>query len=156
MTDPYSETLDLVAEAAAAFKDDWWIIGSAAARLSGAAVDDVADVDLLLSAGDAKALIARFPKEKIAPKKASGQFRSSVFARIIAAPLPIEAMADFEMSIGGVWRPVVPRTREARGRWFTPAVAEQIALLEAMGRAKDGPRLAALRALATQSRQRSD
>jgi hypothetical protein len=140
-------TLDLIAEAAADFGAPWWIIGSAAARLSGAAIDNIADVDLLLAPADARRFIARFPPDRLAPKEPSAQFRSAVFARIVAAPLPIEAMAGFEMKIAGVWRRIAPESRVWRGRWATPAVDEQIALLGAMGREKDAPRLAALRAL---------
>lgn len=50
------------------------------------------------------------------------------------------------MRVRGAWREVRPLTREARGGVFTPSVAEQIALLEAMGRDKDRARIAALRA----------
>ena len=51
-----AETLGLIAAAAPAFTDEWWIIGSAAAALAGADIAEVRDVDLLLSERDATAL----------------------------------------------------------------------------------------------------
>ncbi len=142
-----AETLARIAEVSGAFKDDWWIIGSAAAALSGAAVAVVRDVDLLLSENDARGLLDMW---KGAPSRGPApdpQFRSSVFARFEDAPLLIEAFGGFEMKIRGRWRAVAPLTREAHGGVFTPSIAEQIALLEAMGRDKDGARAAALRRL---------
>ncbi len=124
-----------------------WIIGSAAAALSGADVAAVRDVDLLMSEHDARRLLDLWqgaPSRGAAPDP---QFRSGVFARFENTPLPVEAFGGFEMKIRGHWRPVAPLTREARGGVFTPSVAEQIAILEAMGREKDGARAAALRRL---------
>lgn len=141
-----AETLWIIASAAPEFRDEWWIIGSAAAALAGAEIAEVRDVDVLLSARDARGLLKRWA---LAPKfaaAASGQFRSAVFARFEQAPLAIEAMGEFEMRVQGEWRRVWPSTREARGGVFTPSVAEQIALLKAMGREKDLPRIEALRA----------
>lgn len=141
-----AETLDLIVEAAPAFEDEWWIIGSAAAALAGADIAEVRDVDLLLSEGDAERLFARWssaPRQEEAP---SGQFRSTRFARFNHAPLAIEAMAGFEMKLRGVWRRIWPLTREARRGVYTPSIAEQIVLLEGMGREKDAARIQALRA----------
>lgn len=141
-----AETLDLIAAEAPRFKDEWWIIGSAAAALAGAEIVDVRDVDLLLSESDAQGLIAHwaiFLKTAPAP---SDQFRSRAFARFEHAPLAIEAFGGFEMYVRGAWREIRPLTRVARGAVFTPSVAEQISILEAMDRGKDRMRIAALRA----------
>lgn len=138
-------TLADIAAAAEVFEDEWWIIGSAAAALSGADIVTVRDVDLLLSEGDARRLLARWsatPRTAAAP---DAQFRSAVFARFEATPLAIEAFGGFEMKVRGAWRAVLPLTREGRGGVFTPSLAEQIAILEAMGREKDRDRIAALR-----------
>jgi hypothetical protein len=142
-----AETLARIAGVSGVFADDWWIIGSAAAALSGADVAVVRDVDLLMSEGDARRLLDLW---KGAPSRGAApdpQFRSSVFARFEDAPLPIEAFGGFEMKIRGHWRAVTPLTREARGGVFTPSVAEQVAILEAMSREKDSARAAALRRL---------
>lgn len=141
-----AETLSRIAAVSGRFEDDWWIIGSAAAALSGADVAVVRDVDLLLSEADARRLLDLWsgePRKSAAP---DAQFRSAVFARYEAPPLPIEAFGGFEMKVRARWRPVCPLTREAHGAVFTPSVAEQIALLEAMGREKDIARVAALKA----------
>lgn len=141
-----AETLSIIASAAPEFEDEWWIIGSAAAALAGAEIAEVRDVDVLLSERDAHGLLKRWavaPRSAAAP---SSQFRSAVFARFEHAPLAIEAMGGFEMRVRGEWRRVWPSTRELRGGVFAPSVAEQIALLEAMGREKDLPRIEALRA----------
>ncbi len=141
-----AETLGVIAEAAPAFMDEWWIIGSAAAALVGADIADVRDVDLLLSEGDAQRLIARWADKPTSPASPDDQFRSRVFARFVHAPLTIEAMGGFDMRVRGEWRRAWPLTRIARGAVFTPSAAEQIALLEAMGRDKDRLRIKALRA----------
>ena len=141
-----AQTLKEIAGAASALKDEWWILGSAAAALSGADILEVRDVDLLLSERDAAALLKRWSARKKAAIEPSDQFRSAVFARFIDAPLPIDVFGGFEMRVRGDWRRIEPLTRERRGEVFTPSVAEQIALLEAMGREKDRARIAALKA----------
>lgn len=138
--------LQAIAAEAPAFDDEWWVIGSAAAALAGAEIALVRDVDLLLSERDARALLARWSDRRREPVEPSAQFRSAVFARFTDAPLAIEAFGGFEMRVRAGWRKVAPLTRIARGPVFTPSVAEQIALLEAMARDKDAARLAALRA----------
>lgn len=140
-----AETLSRIAVVADRFDDEWWIIGSAAAALSGADIAIVRDVDLLLSARDARRLIGLWsgaPRKEAAP---DAQFRSAVFARYETPPLPVEAFGGFEMKVRGAWRSVSPLTREAKGGVFTASVAEQIALLQAMDRDKDRARIAALK-----------
>jgi len=140
-----ADTLDIITAAAPHFRDEWWIIGSAAAALSGAEIAEIRDVDLLLSESDARALRARWPAALPTPSAPSDQFRSAVFIRCETGPLAIEAFGGFEMRVRGLWRPVQPLTRVARGAVFTPSLAEQIVLLEAMGREKDSIRIDALR-----------
>jgi hypothetical protein len=139
-------SLSRIGAVSGGFDDDWWIIGSAAAALAGADVALVRDVDLLLSERDARRLQDLWAGEPRLGAAPDSQFRSAVFARYAGAPLPIEAFGGFEMKVRGFWRTVTPLTREARGAVFTPSVAEQIALLEAMGRDKDRARIAALKA----------
>ncbi|MDZ7629591.1 MAG: hypothetical protein U5J99_14415 [Parvularculaceae bacterium] len=138
-------TLADIASAAENFDDEWWVIGSAAAALSGADIASVGDVDVLLSENDARRLLGLWsaaPRSHGAP---DAQFRSAVFARFEKTPLAIEAFGGFEMRVRGRWRAVLPLTREGRGGVFTPSLAEQIAILEAMDREKDRARIAALR-----------
>lgn len=140
-----ASTIDVIVEAAAHFEDDWWIIGSAAAALAGADIAEIRDVDLLLSANDAKALKNRWEAFDRGPPPANDQFRSQIFAAFNHASLKIEAFGGFEMKIRGRWRPVEPLTRRACGKVFIPTVGEQIAILEVMGRNKDFTRISALR-----------
>lgn len=142
-----ADTLELIAKEAPRFEDEWWIIGSAAAALSGAEIAEVRDVDLLLSERDASHLVMRWFAAPKTSTGASGQFRSATFARFEHGPIAIEAFGGFEMKVRGRWRPAMPLTREARGNVYTPSIAEQISLLEAMGREKDKERIKALRAL---------
>jgi len=141
-----ADTLDLIIAAALHFRDEWWVIGSAAAALSGAEIAEIGDVDLLLSETDAQALRSRWSVAPLTSPAPSDQFRSAVFFRCETGPLAIEAFGGFEMRVRGLWRPVKPLTRVERGAVFTPSLAEQIALLEAMGREKDSIRIEALRA----------
>lgn len=145
-----AETLSMIAGVAPAFEDEWWIIGSAAAALAGADIAEVRDVDLLLSENDARRLGDLWSDIPKSAAGASGQFRSAVFARFEQAPLAIEIMGGFEMKVRGDWRKITPLTRIARDGVFTPSIAEQIALLEAMGREKDAARIEALRAALTE------
>jgi hypothetical protein len=138
-------TLAEIAAAAAVFEDEWWIIGSAAAALSGADIAIVRDVDLLLSDRDTHRLVERWVGARTSTAARDAQFRSKIFVRFEQTPLAVEAFGGFEMNVRGVWRAVAPLTREPRGGVFTPSVAEQIAILEAMGRDKDRTRIAALR-----------
>ncbi len=140
-----AETLTRIAAASGQFTDEWWIIGSAAAALAGAEIAVVGDVDLLLSEADARRLLGLWAGESAKSALPDAQFRSLVFARYDAMPLPVDAFGGFEMNVRGVWRPFAPLTRIARGPVFTPSVAEQIAILETMDREKDALRIAALR-----------
>ena len=49
-----TETLGMLAQAAARAAEPWWIIGSTAVALHGGAVARVKDVDLMMSPGDAE------------------------------------------------------------------------------------------------------
>ena len=144
--DALRKTLAELKAAASDFHDDWRVIGSAAARLSGADVGEVRDVDLVLSERDARALAARWTSRLAPPPPPHDHFRSNPFYRF-DGPLTVEAMANFEIRIEDAWRPVEIRTGVLIDGVFVPDVAEQIALLRMMNREKDGPRIKALQAL---------
>ena len=140
------DTLADIRAAAASFQDDWHVLGSAAAHLAGAETGPVADIDLLLSARDAGALAELWADCRQPTPPPSAQFRSDPFYRFQRA-LPVEAMANFEMLVDGRWRAVAFATRMPVDGLFIPSPAEQIAVLQQMGREKDQPRIAALAAL---------
>lgn len=140
-------SLSMIAEASRAFKDPWHIIGSAAGHLAGADVGAINDIDLMLSIRDIKALKDHWRDVPTGPPAPSDQFRSKIFY-CFETPLPVEAMAAFELKApGGGWMAIEPKTRVRYGNLYAPAVSEQIEILRLMNRPKDTPRIAALEAL---------
>lgn len=131
--------------------EPWCLIGSAAARLVGAAVD-VADVDVLVSRADAEVLAARWADRRdTAHAPGDGHRFRSRFARFRFPGLPVEVMGGLELNQGGGWQPVAPGRLVLVGvRGIAvpvPALDEQVRLFESFGRDKDRVRAAALRAL---------
>jgi hypothetical protein len=120
---------------AAGFKDEWWIIGSAALALIGMDVD-VADVDILTSRDDAVAVAAG----ETTKADDAHRFRS-VYRLIAGTPIPIEIMGGLEVCVDDVWRPVRPVTRIAvtlaEGVVFIPDGNDQLRLIRLFGRPKD-------------------
>jgi len=138
-------TLNVVAEASAILRDPWWIIGSAAAVLSGAD-EEMADVDLLTGEADARRLLEHWNRAP-GPPSPSPLFESRVLTRLSLAPLPIDVMGGLHLR----GAPMVPQSRVPvpwkERQLFTPALAEQIAILELFGRDKDLRRAQRLKAL---------
>ncbi len=133
------DTLQAVAKAAAVTRDRWWIIGSAAVVLHGGKADPH-DVDLLLSARDARRLCQLLG---IAPieNAPSDLFQSALFARWDGPPLPVELMAGLKLHTQTGWSAVRPRTRLpvaiGQATLFVPDRTELIAILRSFGRPKD-------------------
>ena len=145
--DALEQSFSIIAEAARGFKDPWHIIGSAAAHVAGAEVGKINDIDLLLSIRDIEMLREKWPEIPAGPPVASDQFRSEIFYRF-ETPMPVAAMAAFELRArDGDWVAIAPKTRIRHGDLYAPDIAEQIAILRLMGRAKDAPRIAALQRL---------
>jgi hypothetical protein len=138
------------AAAAAAAREPWWIIGSAAAFLHGARTP-VADIDLLMSAGDAAAVLEAAGVTASAGGE-SDLFSSEVFGTIRGNGLPIEVFGGFGLRAGQHWRPVVLKTRVAAAvgacTLWVPAREELAALFRSFGRPKDLARAALLEGLA--------
>jgi len=141
----------MVAGAAAEAVEPWWIIGSGAVALHGAAVTDIRDVDLLMATADAERLLAqlRLPAE---PDSEHPQFRSKLFAVWREPPLPVEIFADFRLRSDQGWNAVQLRTREPIGvgdrTVFVPSAEELYRLLVSFGRPKDLDRACGLSARA--------
>jgi len=125
-----------------AFRDPWWIIGSAAIRLGGIAETEPADVDLLCSAGDAERLIAVWREHLDADYKPHGddRFRSR-FARFGHLPMPLEVMGDLHVHAEAGWQAVrVEASQPVQCDGYTvsiPTWQEQIRILRLFGRDKD-------------------
>ncbi|MDN4630934.1 hypothetical protein QCD71_05375 [Sphingomonas sp. PsM26] len=144
-------TLRAVGEVMQAAHDPWWVIASAAVALHGVELNDVADVDVLLSIGDARRLFAALDITPH-PQADHPQFRSDLFGTWMAAPLPVELMAGFRYRTAHGWQAVRPQTRVAVDvvgvSVFVLDRAELSALLYGFGRPKDHVRAARLAALA--------
>lgn len=128
----------------------WCVIGSAALVLSG--VDGIVpnDVDVLLDARDAYALIAanRGNADDSHVPSGSDRFRSR-FARLDFAPMPVEVMGGLEVHHDGRWQAVrvgeIRRVALGSTRIPVPELEEQLRLLEMFGREKDLAKARALR-----------
>ena len=132
-------TLVRVAEVLEAAQDDWWLIGGAAVALQGLAIE-IADIDVLLSARDARQVIATLnirPNEGVAIDRV----RSDIWARWTALPLGVDLMAGLQIRTDDHWTRVEPATREAvavEGRViYVPARVELVAICRLFGRPKD-------------------
>lgn len=140
LPEPLRQTLIIVAELGESAADPWWVIASAAVALHGAPVDDVRDVDLLMSARDAKRTLMRVGVEPAAGR-ATDLFRSAVFGTWHDPPLPVEIFGDFDFADAGGWTRVFPLTHEpvtiGDHIVFVPSAAELKQMLIGFGRPKD-------------------
>lgn len=126
-------------------QDPWWIVTGTAAALHGAAPIAVSDVDVMLSARDAEHLFSRLAIKPAGPST-HPRFRSDVFGQWQYNPLLVEFMANFRLrDLDGVWRPMLPETRQpitvSDARVYVPELAELRGMFERFGRAKDQERI---------------
>jgi hypothetical protein len=132
-------TLVGVAEVLEAAQDDWWLIGGAAVALQGLAIE-IADADVLLSARDARQVIATL-NIRLKEGVAIDRVRSDIWARWTALPLGVDLMAGLQIRTGDHWTRVEPATREAvavEGRAiYVPSRVELGAICRLFGRPKD-------------------
>jgi hypothetical protein len=144
---PLRDTLLELAAAMRPAQEDWWVIGSAAVALLGASPGEVADVDVLLSAADARRVLGTLGIDA-RPGTADALFRSALFARWSGPPRTVEFMSGLQVSTTAGWTPVAPRTRQAiavgEATLFTPSRRELKDILLAFGRPKDHARAALL------------
>lgn len=137
---PLIETLGSVAVIMEVARDPWWIIASAAAALHGASPITVADVDVLLSVADISRIL---PALGIEPYQGlpNPLFRSTILAKWLAPPVPVDLMAGFEHRVGEAWHPVRPATRQAvtvgAATVYVPERNELKRIIESFGRPKD-------------------
>ncbi|VVT11143.1 conserved hypothetical protein [Sphingomonas sp. EC-HK361] len=140
MPPPVVATLERVAALLGKADEPWWIIGSAAVALHGGAADEIGDIDVLLGTADALRLVDELGLARCE----SGNdplFRSAIFARWTAPPLPVEFMAGLHVADAGQWASVVPQSRElircGDVMIGVPSRAELRAILLLFGRPKD-------------------
>ena len=143
-----AETLAMIGQATVGTADPWWIIGSAAVVLHGGAVRHVKDVDLMMSASDADALLRRIGGD-FRKATASERFRSLVFGVWSAPPVPVEVFGGFSLYLDETWRELSLSTRErvtvAGSCVYVPSAEELVRVLHLFGRPKDLERAKLLR-----------
>ena len=149
MTPALAQSLERIIAAAPEGRD-WWLIGSAAAHLSGVDLSP-ADVDIVGGRETIEAFLARLGPANAKPSE-NGRFRSTPFCCIpVFGGLDIELMADLHVLSSGVWQPLILTTRVTleteHGLVFVPALTEQVAVFELFGRPKDLAKAAMVRAL---------
>lgn len=126
----------------AAFRDPWWLIGSAAAALCDVPGITVHDLDILCSECDASNLLAAYRHRVDAQfRPADDALFRSRFARLSFDPLPVEVMGGLEVRRDGRWQPVRvadERMLDCDGQVIrVPSLPEQVRLFECFGRGKD-------------------
>lgn len=137
---PLERSLRAVAGAMVDARDPWWIIGSGAVALLSAGSVTVADLDVLLSEGDALRILPALGL-RAGPGGVDSRFRSKIYARWDEPELPVEFMAGFALNQDGQWQDVAPSSRIAHhlgeAVLYTPAREEMRAILLSFGRPKD-------------------
>jgi hypothetical protein len=150
VTDDLAATLEVLASAARELRQPWWVFGGAAMVLAGLEGLATPDVDVMAAPQDARRLIAALGGV-IVEDPGHGLFRSRVFGKASATPVPIEVMADMDVRAGAEWTRVAFATRLPialdAGPVFIPTVDEQIATCRLFGRPKDLQRAARLEGL---------
>ena len=129
-------------------EDPWWIIGSAAVALHGAAAGEVADIDVIVSPRDFAGLEAAGHLRPV-HDRTRDHFNSAHFGRGSASGMEVEFFAELKVNSGGTWHLVSFEGAEIitcdGAAVRVPSKADLIGLLELFGREKDLQRAAALR-----------
>ena len=137
---PIAETLGMIAEVASVATDQWWVIGSTAVVLHGRRVPHVGDVDVLMSARDADALLTHVGEFPLVGHS-NERFLSQIFGTWTRPPLPVEVMGGLGIATPSGWRDVSLSTHQPitldGGTIYVPSADELVRLLHSFGRAKD-------------------
>lgn len=139
------ETIAAVGAVLKYAEDPWWIVTGAAAAIHGATPITVSDVDVMLSVRDASHLFSKLGIQAASPST-HPRFRSEVFGQWEGNPLVVEFMANFQLrDLDGVWRPMLPTTRQrfvaATTTVYVPELAELREMFGRFGRPKDHERI---------------
>ena len=133
-----------VAEFLSETADPWWVLGSAAMALIGVDPGEIRDIDVLVSAGDAEALMTAYSL----PNEADGgtdRFRSTYFLKPDLGDVPVEVMGGYQIRTAGLWTSVEPLSRQRitldDAKIYVPNLSEQMEILKQLGRPKDLARL---------------
>jgi hypothetical protein len=136
--------LQRVADFLSETADPWWVLGSAAMALIGVDPGEIRDIDVLVSASDAEALMTTYSLPNEADGGTEG-FRSTYFLKPDLGDVPVEVMGGYQIRTGGLWTPVEPLSRQRitidNAKIYIPNRNEQIEILKQLGRPKDLARL---------------
>jgi hypothetical protein len=127
-------------------KDNFYLIGSAALSLSGVKLDELYDIDILVSDRDADFLRAEWGNQLINGNiTTDDELFSSKFARYKFSILYIEIMGDLKVNKRGIWERLEITENEsiAVGNFEVkiPTLDEQKRILQLFGREKDKKRI---------------
>jgi hypothetical protein len=137
----FNTTLSILAEKARDLQGKWWVIGSAAAKLSGLWEINPDDVDVVGDERTLTELVHVFGRE-VEQYSENHRFRSKPYQRILVERgLPIEVMGRLQVHVQGHWQTLRIETRciitEFGPPIWVPEVDEQIAIFRLFGRPKD-------------------
>lgn len=128
----------------------WWIIGSSAVALHGAAAGPIADIDVVIAPEDFTSLESAGAIQSI-DDRTRDHFNSDHFGRAEIAGMTVELFAGLKVKSHGQWHLVAfdrADTIEIGGKAVTiPTRADLVALLELFARPKDLARADALRSI---------
>ena len=141
-----SYTLGEASHSLRLLKDSFYIIGSAALSISGFKLDEMHDIDILVSARDADFLGKewgnRFIKGNITK---DDELFASKFTRYKFSVLDIEIMGELKVNKNGIWeRLEITECKSIDKGGFEikiPTLEEQKRILQLFGRVKDMQRL---------------
>ena len=127
-------------------KDNFYLIGSAALSLSGIKLDEISDIDILVSDRDAGFLLAEWGNRLIIEHTTKDdELFKSKFARYKFSFLDIEIMGELKVYNKGVWERLEIKDIEsiAVGNFEIkiPTLDEQKRILQLFGRVKDKKRI---------------
>lgn len=143
--------LTRLAEMMAVAQDDWCLIGGAALALWGVPGVKVRDIDVILSAGDAEAILGAVGVPITTPAP-NDLFRSTIYAQM-GTGIQYDFMAEFAVNGPNGWMAVPPRPEycmmfDEHAIWL-PSTEELTRILKLFGRPKDVERLRLLAQIST-------
>ena len=127
-------------------RDNFCLIGSAALFLSGIKIDEIYDIDILVSNRDADFLAVEWRNRLMtAHVTTNDELFSSNFARYKFSVLDIEIMSDLKVNKKGIWQQleITDKMSVPIGNFkiIIPTLEHQRSILQFFGREKDHQRI---------------
>jgi hypothetical protein len=139
-------TLNEASHSLLLLKDNFCLIGSAALSLSGIKLDEISDLDILVSDRDADLLMAEWGNRLIKEHPTTdNELFCSKFSRYKFSLLDIEIMGELKVSNKGIWERLEIKDSESIAvgnvEIKIPTLDEQKRILQLFGRGKDKKRI---------------